>query len=301
MLKEAVDALDIQENKVYVDCTLGGGGHTEEILKKFSKNNQLISFDVDTIAIEHAKKRLENYKDNFTIVNSSYMNLESKLAEMGISKITGGVLFDLGASYYQLTSEERGFSFQKDSPLDMRFDMSADLTAYDVVNGFSEEDLANVIFEYGEERYSRRIARKIVAAREIKPVSTTFELADLVKSVVPFGKSKTHPATKTFQGIRICVNNERKNIENILKVVLTLLDKNARIAVISFHSLEDRIVKRVFKEYSSSCKCPPRQMICSCEPPIIELVTRKPILPSEEEVMINPPSRSAKLRVATKL
>ena len=295
MLNEAVDALECKDGKIYVDCTLGGGGHSELILKRISPNGKLIAFDIDDEAIAHSKERLKNYS-NLTIVKSSYTNIKYELEKLGINKITGGVLLDLGASYHQLTKAERGFSFSKDAPLDMRFDMQADFSAYDVVNTYKEDDLVRIFSEYGEERFSKRIAKKIVEVRSKKKIQTTGELADLIISATPKIKSHIHPATRVFQAIRIEVNNELKNVNNVLADILELLDVGGIISIISFHSLEDRIVKRFFKHESLKCRC--NEMICKCPPPKIELVNRKPIVASEEEIKENPPSRSAKLRVA---
>ena len=295
MLNEAVDALECQDGKIYVDCTLGGGGHSELILKRISPNGRLISFDIDDEAIAHASKRLENY-DNLTIVKSSYTNIKSELKKLGIEKITGGVIIDLGASYHQLTKAERGFSFSKEAPLDMRFDMDADFSAYDVVNTYKEDDLVRIFSEYGEERFSKRIAKKIVEVRAQKKIETTRELAELIVSATPKIKSNIHPATRVFQAIRIEVNNELKNVNFVLHDILDLLDVGGIISVISFHSLEDRIVKKILKHESSKCRC--NEMICKCPPPRIELVNRKPIMATDEEIRENPPSRSAKLRVA---
>ena len=295
MLNEAVDALECQDGKIYVDCTLGGGGHSELILKRISPNGKLISFDIDDEAISHAKERLKNYP-NLTIVKSSYTNIKSELKKLGIEKITGGVILDLGASYHQLTKAERGFSFSKNAPLDMRFDMTADFSAYDVVNTYKEEDLVRIFSEYGEERFSKRIAKKIVEVRSKKKIETTGELAELIVSATPKIKSSIHPATRVFQAIRIEVNNELKNVNFVLHEILDLLDIGGIISVISFHSLEDRIVKKILKFESQRCRC--NEMICKCPPPRIELVNKKPIIASEEEIRENPPSRSAKLRVA---
>ncbi len=294
MLNEAVDALDCQEGKIYVDCTLGGGGHSELILKRISPNGRLIAFDIDNEAIAHAKERLKNYS-NLTIVKSSYTNIKEELHELGIEKITGGVILDLGASYHQLTKAERGFSFSKEAPLDMRFDMDSDFSAYDVVNKYSEADLVRIFSEYGEEHFSKRIAKKIVEIRKSKTIRTTKELADIIVNATPRIKSHIHPATRVFQAIRIEVNNELKNVNFVLHDILDLLDKGGIISVISFHSLEDRIVKQFFKFESQKCRC--NDMICKCPPPKIELVNRKPIMASEKEISENPPSRSAKLRV----
>ena len=297
MKNEAVDALECKNGFIYVDCTLGGGGHSELILQRISPDGKLISFDVDEDAIEASSKRLANYK-NLTIVKNSYTNIKQVLKKLNIPKITGGVLFDLGASYNQLTKQERGFSFTKEAPLDMRFDKDADFTAYDVVNNYSEDDLVKIFSEYGEERFSKRIAKKIIETRKLKKINTTTELSDLIIDCTPNIKSRVHPATRVFQAIRIEVNQELKNVKNTLNDVLDLLDFGAIISVLSFHSLEDRIVKQIFKYNSTKCHCDKTQMICHCPPPILELINKKPIIASEQEIRENPPSRSAKLRVA---
>lgn len=297
MKNEAVDALDCKDGLIYVDCTLGGGGHSELILQRISPNGRLISFDIDQDAIDAASERLKNYK-NLTIVKDSYTNIKKVLKDLGIEKITGGILFDLGASYHQLTKQERGFSFSKEAPLDMRFNMDSDFSAFDVVNGYSENELVKIFSEYGEERFSKRIAKKIVEQRKMKKIETTTELADLIVNCTPRVKSHIHPATRVFQAIRIEVNHELQNVKNTLNDVLDLLDFGAIISVISFHSLEDRLVKQIFKYYSTRCHCERNQMVCNCPPPVIELVNKKPIMASEEEIKENPPSRSAKLRIA---
>lgn len=297
MKNEAVDALNCTDGLVYVDATLGGGGHSELILQKIQPNGRLISFDIDDDAINYSKERLKDYK-NLTIVKNSYTNVKKILQDLKINKITGGILFDLGASYHQLTKQERGFSFSKEAHLDMRFNKDADFSAYDVVNSYSEADLVQIFSEYGEEHFSKRIAKAIITQRHVKSIKTTVELAEIIKQAVPPVKSRIHPATKVFQAIRIEVNNELKNIKNTLNDVLDLLDYGAIISVISFHSLEDRIVKEQFKYHSAKCHCPREQLICTCEPPKLELITKKPIVASEQEIKENPPSRSAKLRVA---
>ena len=297
MKNEAVDALNCQDGLIYVDCTLGGGGHSELILKRIQPNGRLISFDIDQDAIDAATERLKNYK-NLTIVKNSYTNIKQVFKDLGIAKITGGILFDLGASYHQLTKQERGFSFSKEAPLDMRFNMDSDFSAYDVVNNYKEEELVKIFSEYGEERFSKRIAKAIVQKRQAKPIQTTTELADIIVEATPKIKSSIHPATRVFQAIRIEVNHELQNVKNTLTDVLDLLDFNAIMSVISFHSLEDRVVKHVFKYYSTRCHCEKNQMICNCPPPILELVNKKPIMATEQEIKENPPSRSAKLRVA---
>ena len=297
MKNEAVDALECKNGLIYVDCTLGGGGHSELILKRIQPEGRLISFDVDDDAIAAASERLEDY-DNLTIVKNSYTNIKKVLHELGIEKITGGVLFDLGASYHQFNKAERGFSFTKAAPLDMRFNQDADFSAYDVVNTYPEEDLVRIFSEYGEERFSKRIAKAIIEQRRLKKLETTIELADLIKNCTPHIKSSIHPATRVFQAIRIEVNHELTNVKNTLNDVLDLLDVGAIISVISFHSLEDRIVKHLFKYHSQRCHCDKNQMICTCPPPKLELVNKKPITATEQEVKENPPSRSAKLRIA---
>ncbi|HIS37824.1 TPA: 16S rRNA (cytosine(1402)-N(4))-methyltransferase RsmH [Candidatus Scatousia excrementigallinarum] len=297
MKNEAVDALECKNGLIYVDCTLGGGGHSELILKRISPDGRLISFDVDDDAIMAASERLKDYK-NLTIVKDSYTNIKKVLHSLGIEKINGGVLFDLGASYHQFNKAERGFSFSKEAPLDMRFNQDSDFSAGDVVNSYSEQDLVRIFSEYGEERFSKRIAKAIVEQRKLKKIETTTKLADLIIECTPHVKTSIHPATRVFQAIRIEVNHELQNVKNTLNDVLDLLDVGAIISVISFHSLEDRIVKHLFKYHSQRCHCEKNQMICTCPPPKLELVNKKPIMASENEISENPPSRSAKLRIA---
>lgn len=297
MKQEAVDALECKNGLIYIDCTLGGGGHSELILNRISPDGRLIAFDIDDDAIEAASKRLEGYQ-NLTIVKNSYTNIKKVLHSLGIEKITGGVLFDLGASYHQFNKAERGFSFSKEAPLDMRFNQDSDFSAYDVVNDYSENELVRIFSEYGEERFSKRIAKAIVEQRKIKKIKTTTELSDLIIKCTPHVKTSIHPATRVFQAIRIEVNQELQNVKNTLNDVLDLLDVGAIISVISFHSLEDRLVKHLFKYHSQRCHCDKSQMICHCPPPILELVNKKPITAGDEEIKINPPSRSAKLRIA---
>ena len=297
MKNEAVDALDCKNGLVYVDCTLGGGGHSELILKRIQPDGKLIAFDVDDDAIRASQERLKDYK-NLTIVKDSYANIKNVLHNLGIEKITGGVLFDLGASYHQLTKGERGFSFSKEAPLDMRFNQEADFSAYDVVNSYPEAELVRIFSEYGEERFSKRIVKKIVEERKVRKLETTKDLADLIVNCTPHIKSNIHPATRVFQAIRIEVNQELTNVKNTLNDVLDLLSVGAIISVISFHSLEDRIVKHLFKYHSQRCHCEKNQMICTCPPPRLELINKKTIMASDEEIRENPPSRSAKLRIA---
>lgn len=297
MKHEAVDAFECKDGLIYVDCTLGGAGHSQLILEKIQPNGRLIAFDVDDDAIKVSSERLKDYS-NVTIVKSSYTNIKSVLHSLGIEKITGGVLFDLGASYHQLTKCERGFSFSKDAPLDMRFNQESDFSAMDVINSYPEAELVRIFSEYGEERFSKRIAKKIVETRRLQKIQTTGELAELIVGCTPHIKSSIHPATRVFQAVRIEVNQELTNVKNTLTDVLDLLSVGAIISVISFHSLEDRIVKHLFKYHSQRCHCEKNQMICTCPPPKLELVNKKPIVASERELKENPPSRSAKLRIA---
>ena len=298
MKNEVVDSLECwNSDKIYIDCTLGGGGHSEEILKRISPNGRLISFDVDDDAIEHASNRLKGYK-NLTIVKGSYADIDVHLEKLGVEKITGGIIFDLGASYHQLTCAPRGFSFMNDAPLDMRFNQDQEFCAWDIVNKYKESELVHIFSVYGEERFSKRIAKAIIQNR---PINTTIELAHLIKDSTPNIKSKIHPATRVFQALRIEVNQELLNFENTLKKVIKLMDVNAIMSLLSFHSLEDRIAKNFLKMYSSNCRCDKNQPICNCEGKIIELINKKPIMASAQELKINPPSRSAKLRVARKI
>ena len=297
MKNEVVDSLNCyNSDKIFVDCTLGGGGHSEEILKRISPNGRLISFDVDDDAIQYASNRLKDYK-NLTIIKGSYLDIDKHLASLGIDKITGGVIFDLGASYHQLTCQERGFSFMKDAPLDMRFNQNQDFCAYDIINKYSEKELVEIFSTYGEERFSKRIASAIVKNR---PIKTTLELSNLIVNSTPKIKTKIHPATRVFQALRIEVNHELLNFENTLLKVINLLDVGAIISLLSFHSLEDRLAKRTLKLYSS-CRCDKYAPVCTCGGKMLEIINKKPIVASDEELKINPPSRSAKLRVAKKI
>ncbi len=298
MLNEAINALNCQEGKIYIDATLGGGSYSELILKKISPSGKLISFDVDIDAINYSKNKLKDYK-NLTIVNESYTNIKKYLEKNNIKEITGGIVYDFGASTYQLTSEERGFSFLKESKLDMRFDQSADFSAYDVINDYKEEELVRIFSEYGEERFSKRIAKKITEQRKLQKIETTKELTNIIFQATPRIKSKIHPATRVFQAIRIEVNHELENIKNTLNEVLTLLSNNAILSIVTFHSLEDRIVKNILKDNSRGSSI--RHGVQEVREPILELVTKKPITPSCEEIKTNPPSRSAKLRVARRI
>ena len=300
MLNEAVGMLDCREGLIYVDATLGGGGYSRTILDKIGKNGRLISFDVDKEAIEHSKNVLKDY-DNLTIVNDSYTNIKKYLEENNIKEITGGIVFDLGASIPQLTNAERGFSFMSEARLDMRFNQEQDFSAYDIVNTYREADLVRIFSEYGEERFSKRIAKMIVEKRKTTPVKTTKDLVNIILEATPKIKSKIHPATRVFQALRIEVNGELENIKNTLNDVLTLLGNNAIIVVVTFHSLEDRIVKNFFRYHSNKCNCEPNKIICDCPKPRLELLTRKPLTANDLEIKENPPSRSAKLRAARRI
>ena len=301
LFEETIDWLNCREGLIYVDATVGGAGHSSEIARRIYPTGKLIALDVDPDAIAAAEQRLAPWKDIVTILKANYSKLPEILRALNIEKISGGIVFDLGASYHQFATAEKGFSFSKEAPLDMRFNPDNSLTAYDIVNKSSEQELVRIFSTYGEERFSKRIARKIVEVRQKQAIKTTVELANIVKSAVPVFIHKIHPATRIFQALRIAVNNELDNFEKSLREVIPLLEKGARIVVISFHSLEDRLVKNLFKYYSSSCNCLPENPVCSCEGKKLEILTKKPISASEKEVKMNPPSRSAKLRVAEKV
>ena len=298
MLNEAVDALKCENSdKIYIDATMGGAGHSKLIAQKISPKGRLICFDVDEDAIAAGRERLKDFK-NVEIVKDSYTNIPEHLEKLGVKEITGGILFDLGASFHQFSQAERGFSFQKDAPLDMRFDKDGEKTAADIVNTYREEELVRIFSEYGEERFSKRIAKAIVQNR---PIHTTLQLSELIKKSTPRVDSKIHCATRVFQALRIEVNQELLNFQNTLNKVVTLLSSGAIISVISFHSLEDRLAKRILRDFSKTCRCNRSEPKCVCAGKILETVTKKPITPSDEEIKLNPPSRSAKLRIAEKI
>ena len=302
LLNEAVDILDIKPEGIYVDGTLGGAGHSLEIVKKLT-SGKLICFDQDINAISAAKEKLKDFMDKTILVHSNFENLREELNKLGIESIDG-FLVDLGVSSHQLDVPERGFSYMQDAPLDMRMDNDAELSAYDVVNTYSEAELKRVIKDYGEENWSARIAKLIVERRATMPIRTTFELVDAIKAAIPkkMRDENQHPAKRTFQAIRIEVNRELDVIEKTLLAAVEMMNKGGVLAVITFHSLEDRIVKNVFKKLQYSCTCPPEFPVCICNSKqVVEIITRKPILPSENEVEMNPRSRSAKLRAARKL
>ncbi|RNF40681.1 16S rRNA (cytosine(1402)-N(4))-methyltransferase RsmH [Planococcus salinus] len=303
LLKETVDGLNIRPDGVYVDCTLGGAGHSEYLVQQLSDQGHLYCFDQDATAIEHAKKKLQNYIHRITFIHSNFKFLKEELESRGLQKVDG-IFYDLGVSSPQLDTPERGFSYHNDAPLDMRMDQSQSLSAYQVVNEWAFEDLVRIFYRYGEEKFSKQIARKIEAAREKQPIETTGQLVECIKEGIPaFARRKGgHPAKRIFQAIRIAVNDELGAAETSLQDAIGLLAVGGRISVITFHSLEDRLCKTIFKEASSLPELPPNlPVIPSGMEPVLKLITRKPILPSEEELEHNNRSRSAKLRIAEKI
>ncbi|GMR65977.1 16S rRNA (cytosine(1402)-N(4))-methyltransferase RsmH [Bacillus cereus] len=302
LLKETVDGLDIKPDGTYVDCTLGGGGHSSYLLSQLTEGGKLIAFDQDEIAIQNAKEKFSSYGEQFITVKSNFRYLSEKLHELGITEVDG-ILFDLGVSSPQLDTPERGFSYHHDAPLDMRMDQDAPLTAYDVVNSWSYEQLVRIFFQYGEEKFSKQIARKIEAYRENKAIETTGELVELIKEGIPAPARRTggHPAKRVFQAIRIAVNDELKVFEEALESAIEMVKPGGRVSVITFHSLEDRICKTTFKRNSTTPQLPPGLPIIPDEfKPKLKLITRKPILPSDIELEENNRARSAKLRIAEK-
>ena len=302
LLQECLDALAIRPEGIYVDGTLGRAGHSLEIVKRLT-TGRLIGIDRDETAIAAAQERLADYADRVTLVHSNFDRIGDILAELHIDG-ADGMLFDLGVSSPQLDDAERGFSYMHDAPLDMRMDRSAYLTAREVVNGWSYEELRRILFEYGEERYAPAIARRIVQTREQRPIETTLELVEVIKSAMPPAalREKQHPAKRSFQAIRIAVNGELDALPPMLEAATEHLNSGGRLAVISFHSLEDRIIKKTMQELATGCTCPPEFPVCVCgKKPKLRLVSRKPIVSGEEELAHNPRARSAKLRVAEKV
>ena len=299
LLNEAVEGLDIKEDGIYVDCTLGGAGHSLEILKRL-KNGKLYAFDQDNVALENAKEKLAKYSDKVVFIKSNFVNLKEKLGEYGVNEVDG-VLYDLGVSSPQLDTPERGFSYNYDTRLDMRMDTDAKISAYEVVNEYSYHDLVKIFYRYGEENFSKQIARNIEKKREIKPIETTFELVEIIKESIPAAKRRTggHPAKRVFQAIRIAVNNELSVFEDSLEQAIEIVGIGGRISVITFHSLEDRICKQIFNSYAKS-KDIPKNLPVMPEESLskLKIITRKPIYPSDIELEENNRSRSAKLRVA---
>ncbi|MGG0717799.1 16S rRNA (cytosine(1402)-N(4))-methyltransferase RsmH [Robertmurraya massiliosenegalensis] len=303
LLHETVDGLNINPDGIYVDCTMGGAGHSSLILSKLSSKGKLYAFDQDDIAIANAKEKLAQYGEQITIIKSNFLYLKEELAKRGVDQVDG-ILYDLGVSSPQLDTPERGFSYHHDAPLDMRMDQEAPISAYDVVNEWSFNDLLRIFHRYGEEKFSKQIARKIEAARENKPIETTGELVDIIKDAIPAPARRKggHPAKRIFQAIRIAVNDELGVFEKSLQQAIEILAPGGRISVITFHSLEDRICKVTFKKASEIPDLPHGLPIIPDEyKPVLKLVTRKPILPTEEELEENNRARSAKLRIAEKL
>ena len=299
LLNESIEALNIKEGLVYVDATTGGAGHSMEIVKKL-KRGKLFCFDKDPDAIKIAKKRLSEF-DFVEIIGSDFLYIKEELEKRNVSHVDG-ILMDLGVSSHRLDTKDRGFSYHQNAPLDMR--MSQDgLSAYDIVNNYDEKQLSSIIFKYGEEKYSFKIAKEIIKSRENKPINTTFELVDIIKAAVPASyKRKGNPAKKTFQAIRIAVNGELDNLEAAIEKAVSILNKNGRLAIISFHSLEDRIVKKTLHKFTQGCICPKELPVCVCKnEPVGKLVFKKPVIPNEKELFNNRRSRSAKLRVFEKI
>lgn len=304
LLNESVDALNIKNNPngIYVDGTLGGGGHSYEILKRMSNSGTLIGIDRDREAINAASKRLEEF-NNVIYVNDNYKNIKSILNERNIKSIDGAVL-DLGVSSYQLDNPERGFSYMEDAPLDMRMNTSDKLSAYEVINTYEKDELIRIFYEYGEEKFSKRVAEKIIEARDKKAIETTGELCEIIKKAIPAKtvKKGSHPAKRVFQAVRIEVNGELKDLEDAVRDFFDSLKYGSRLAIITFHSLEDRIVKKVFADFAKGCTCPKEFPVCVCgNKPKGKIITRKPIVPTEDETEHNKRARSSKLRVIEKI
>ena len=302
LLNETIEGLNIKPDGIYADGTLGGAGHSYQIASKLNGLGRLIGFDQDEDAITASTERLKEFK-NVTIVRSNYRNMKEELNNRGINKVNG-ILLDLGVSSYQLDTVSRGFSYKEEAPLDMRMDNRNEVTARDIVNNYSQGDLFRIIRDYGEDKFAANIAKHIVMNRKIKPIETTTELAEIVKAAIPmkFRKQGGHPAKQTFQAIRIELNSELSVLKESLMDMIDLLNPNGRICIITFHSLEDRIVKNIFKEAEDPCTCPKNFPTCVCgKKSKGKVITRKPILPSEEELKLNSRSKSAKLRIFEKI
>lgn len=302
LLEEVLQGLNIKEDGIYVDGTLGGAGHSLEIVKRLT-SGKLIGIDQDKNALEKASEVLKDYQDKVVLIHDNYENIDKILSELEIDKVDG-ILLDLGVSSHQLDEKSRGFSHNADASLDMRMDETSSFTAKDLVNNYSEKEIEDVLFNYGEERWARRIAKFIVEQRRKEPIQTTLELVSIVKKAIPkqVRKDGHHPAKKTFQGIRIEVNRELDVLKNSIPKMINLLNAGGRLAIITFHSLEDRIVKNEFRELYKDCICPSEFPQCICEKEReINIITRKPTIAGEKELEVNPRSRSAKLRIAEKL
>ena len=301
LLEESIDALQIKPDGIYVDGTLGGGGHSYEICTHLSDKGRLIGIDQDEAAIEAATGRLERFKDRVTIVRSNYCNMKRELGRLGITSVDG-VILDLGVSSYQLDEASRGFTYREDAPLDMRMDQRQTLSAKEVVNEYSEMELYHIIRDYGEDPFAKNIAKHIVKNRADKPIETTFELNEIIKAAVPAKmRQNGHPSKQTFQAIRIECNQELEVLKKALDELIDLLHPGGRFCIITFHSLEDRIVKNAFRRNENPCTCPPEFPVCVCgKVSKGKVITRKPILPGAEELEVNSRSKSAKLRVFEK-
>ena len=302
LLNECIEGLNIKKDGIYVDGTLGGAGHSTKVLEKLSERGRLIGIDQDTEAIRVCTERLEGYK-NATLVHNNFSNIKEVLSDLNVLGVDG-ILLDLGVSSYQLDTPERGFSYMQDAPLDMRMNEISDFSAWDVVNRYDKNELIRVIKDYGEERWASRIAEFIIRDREKKSIDTTFQLVDTIKAAIPAAARREgpHPAKRTFQAIRIEVNGELAILEGAINDCIDCLNPGGRICVITFHSLEDRIVKNVYRKRENPCTCPPEIPVCVCgRKPEIKVLTRKPVLPSRDELEQNARSRSAKLRIAEKL
>lgn len=305
LLNECIEHLNINPEGIYIDGTIGGAGHSSEIYRRLNSKGWLIGLDQDSFAVETSTRRLEEIKTeaNFKVVNTNFKNIRNTCEELGITEVDG-ILLDLGVSSHQLDEASRGFSYQNDAPLDMRMDRSSELSAYQIVNDYSEQEIYHIIRDFGEENWASRIAKFIVEARTAQPIETTFNLVDIIKRAVPSGARRDgpHPAKRTFQAIRIAVNHELDILNNTIEDSVSLLKSGGRLCIITFHSLEDRIAKVQFNKLVNPCTCPPSFPICICgKKPKATLVNRKPIISTEKELEVNPRARSAKLRVLQKI
>jgi len=304
LLEECMKMLNLKNNGIYVDCTMGGAGHSREILKRTSPGGKLIALDQDEEAYLYGRERLKEFGDRVTVVHDNFKNVKSILEKLATGPVDG-FLLDIGVSSYQLDNPERGFSYMEDAPLDMRMNREQQTqTAADLVNTKSQEELTDIIFHFGEERWAKRIAQFIVEYRTGKRIETTGELVQIIKKAIPAGARKEgpHPAKRTFQALRIAINNELEVLESAVADAATFLKPGGRICVITFHSLEDRIIKNQFLKLSGACTCPPGFPVCRCQNPrIVKIITRKPVVPSAGEILSNPRARSAKLRVAERV
>jgi len=303
LLDETIEGLAIKPDGIYVDGTMGGAGHGYEVCKRLGPGGRYIGIDRDEAAIAAGRQRLSEFEDKVSIVRGNYSSASEILKELNIEKVDG-IMLDLGVSSHQLDVAERGFSYMADAPLDMRMDKRQERTAYDIVNGYSERELARIIKEYGEDKFAQNIAKHIVAMRQKKPIETTGELNEAIRAAIPMKIQKTlgHPSKRTFQAIRIELNEELEELSTALESMIDLLNPGGRLCIITFHSLEDRMVKTMFKKEESPCTCPPEFPVCVCgKKPRVKIITKKPILPSETEQEENSRARSAKLRVLERI